>query len=127
MNYIDGFVFPIPRIHLDEYKKVAEKVAEVWKEHGAIAYFEFVGDDLSLEGTKSFAEAVDAKEDEEIVFGWVVFPSKEVRDLANKKVPTDPRMTELVAPLIDPDKLIFDGSRMVYGGFQPLIQSNEEV
>ena len=124
-NYIDGFVLPIPRIYLGEYKKVAEEVAEIWKEYGAIAYFEFVGDDLSLEDTKSFIETVDAKEDEEIVFGWVVFPSKEIRDLANIKVPKDPRMTELVAPLTNPEKLIFDASRMVYGGFKPLVQSNE--
>ena len=124
-NYIDGFVLPIPRIYLSEYKKTAEKVAEIWNEYGAIAYFEFVGDDLSLEGTKSFIEAVDAKEDEEIVFGWVVFPSKEIRDLANKKVPTDPRMTELVAPLTNPKKLIFDATRMVYGGFKSLVQSGE--
>lgn len=123
-NYIDGFVLPVPRIYLDEYKKVAEKVAEIWKEYGAIAYFEFVGDDMSLEGTKSFIETVDAKADEEIVFGWVVFPSREIRDLANKKVPTDPRMKELVEPLINPEKLIFDASRMVYGGFKPLVQSN---
>jgi uncharacterized protein YbaA (DUF1428 family) len=124
-NYIDGFVLPIPRIYLVEYKKAAEKVAEIWKEYGAIAYFEFVGDDLFLEGTKSFIETVEAKEDEEIVFGWVVFPSKEIRDLANKKVPTDRRITELVAPLTNPGKLIFDASRMVYGGFKPLVQSNE--
>ncbi len=124
-NYIDGFVLPIPRIYLDEYKKVVEKVAEIWKEYGAIAYFEFVGDDLTLEGTKSFLEAVDAKEDEEIVYGWVVFPSKEIRDIANKKVPADPRMTELVTPLTNPEKLIFDAGRMVYGGFKPLVQSNE--
>jgi uncharacterized protein YbaA (DUF1428 family) len=120
-NYIDGFVLPVPRVHLNEYKGVAEKVAEIWKEYGAIAYFEFVGDDLSLEGTKSFIKTVDAKEDEEIVFGWVVFPSKEIRDLANKKVPTDPRMAELVVPLTNPKKLIFDASRMVYGGFKPLV------
>ncbi len=124
-NYIDGFVLPIPRIHLDEYKKAAEKVAEIWKEYGATAYFEFVGDDLSLEGTKSFIETVDAKEDEEIVFGWVVFPSKEIRDVANKKVPKDLRMAELVVPLTDPKKLIFDVSRMVYGGFKSLVQLNE--
>jgi uncharacterized protein YbaA (DUF1428 family) len=124
-NYIDGFVLPIPSIYLNEYKKVAEKVAEIWKEYGAIGYFEFVGDDLSLVGTKSFIETVAAKKDEDIIFGWVVFPSKEIRDLANKKVPTDPRMTKLVAPLINPHKLIFDGSRMVYGGFQPLVQSSE--
>jgi uncharacterized protein YbaA (DUF1428 family) len=123
-NYIDGFVLPVPLIHLKEYRSVAEKVAEIWKEYGALAYFEYVGEDLTLEGTRSFIKTVDAKEDEAIVFGWVVFPSKETRDLANKQVPTDPRMTELVAPLTDPDRLIFDATRMVYGGFQPLVQSN---
>ena len=122
-NYIDGFVLPIPRIYLDEYKKVAEKVAEIWKEYGAIAYFEFIGDDMTLEGTKSFIETVGAKEEEEVIFGWVVFPSKEVRDLANKRVPTDSRMAELVGPLTNPEKLIFDAGRMVYGGFKPLVQS----
>lgn len=123
-NYIDGFVLPVPRIHLNEYKSVAEKVAEIWKEYGALAYFEYVGEDLTLEGTRSFIKTVDAKEDEVIIFGWVIFPSKETRYLANKQVPTDPRMAELVAPLTDPERLIFDASRMVYGGFQPLVQSN---
>ena len=120
-NYIDGFVFPIPKVYINEYKMVAEKVAKIWKEYGAISYFEYVGDDLLLKGTKSFTETLAAKEDEVIIFGWVVFPSKEVRDLANKKVPEDLRMTELVTPLINPNKLIFDASRMVYGGFQPLV------
>ena len=121
-NYIDGFVLPIPRIHLKEYKSVAEKVAKIWKEYGALAYFEYVGEDLKLGGTRSFIEVVDLKEDEVIVFGWVLFPSKETRDLANKQVPTDPRMIELVTPLTESTKLIFDASRMVYGGFQPLVQ-----
>ncbi|WP_350287367.1 DUF1428 domain-containing protein [uncultured Croceitalea sp.] len=124
-NYIDGFVLPIPRAHLDQYKKVAEEVAEIWKAYGAIGYFEFVGDDLTLAGTRSFIDFIDAKEDEAIVFGWVVFPSKEVRELANKKVPADSRMTALVAPLTDNEKVIFDASRMVYGGFKPLVQTSE--
>lgn len=120
-NYIDGFVLPVPQIHLEEYRIVAEKVAEIWKEYGALAYFEYVGEDLILEGTQSFIKTVGAKEDEAIVFGWVIFPSKGIRDLANKQVPTDPRMTELVTPLTNPERLIFDASRMVYGGFQPLV------
>lgn len=123
-NYIDGFVLPVPRIYLNEYKNVVEKVAEIWKEYGALAYFEYVGEDLKLEGTRSFVEVVDLKEDEVIVFGWVIFPSKKIRDTANKQVPADSRMTELVAPLTDPKRLIFDAGRMVYGGFQPLVQSN---
>ena len=120
-NYIDGFVFPISKVHLEEYKSVAEKVAEVWKEHGALAYCEFVGDDMFLDGTRSFPETILAKEDEQVVFGWVIFPSKEARDAANKKVPLDTRMTDLVAPLIQPNRLIFDASRMVYGGFKALV------
>lgn len=124
-NYIDGFVLPIPKAHLDEYKTVAEKVAEIWKEYGAIEYFEYVGEDLKLEGTRSFIEAADLKEDEVIVFGWVVFPSKEVRELANQQVPNDSRMAELVAPLTNSEKLIFDASRMIYGGFQSLVESDK--
>ncbi len=122
-QYIDGFVLPVPRIHLKEYKSVAEKVAEIWKEYGALAYYEYLGEDLRLEGTRSFIEMVDLKDDEVIIFGWVLFPSKEVRDLANQQVPNDPRMGELIAPLTDPETLIFDAERMVYGGFQSLIQS----
>lgn len=123
-NYIDGFLFPLPRIHLSQYKRVAEKVAEIWKEYGALAYFEYVGEDLKLEGTRSFIEVVDLTEDEVIVFGWIVFPSKEIRDTANKQVSNDSRMTQLVATLTDPKRLIFDAERMVYGGFKQLIQSN---
>lgn len=120
-NYIDGFVLPVPRIHLNDYKHVAEKVATIWKEYGALAYFEYIGEDLKLEGTRSFIEAVDLKEDEAVVFGWVIFPSKEIRDTANKQVPLDSRMLALVASLTDPRRLIFDAERMVYGGFQPLV------
>lgn len=120
-NYIDGFVFPIPKIRIDEYQKVAQQVAAIWKEYGAIAYHEFVGDDMHLDGTKSFTETLNPKEGEDVVFGWVVFPSKEVRDMANQKVPQDPRMAALVEPLINPEKLIFDASRMLYGGFKSLV------
>ena len=120
-NYIDGFAFPIKRIHLNEYKKVAEEIAEIWREFGALAYFEYIGDVLSLEGTRSFIEAVAVQPDEDIIFGWVAFPSKEVRDLAHIKVTEDQRMADLVAPLFHPEKLIFDARRMVYGGFKPLI------
>jgi uncharacterized protein YbaA (DUF1428 family) len=99
---------------------VAEQVAEIWKEYGALAYFEYVGEDLRLEGTRTFPDFLGANEDEAIIFGWVVFESREARDIANSKVPEDPRMTTLVAPLTDPSKLIFDATRMVYGSFQPL-------
>ncbi len=120
-NYIDGFVFPIKRSHLEEYKKVAHEVAEIWKKHGALAYFEYLGDDMHLRGTKSFEDLIAAKEDEVVILGWVTFASKEDRDLANEKVPKDERMNEIVLPLMDPNRLIFDAKRMAYGGFNSLI------
>ena len=122
-NYIDGYVLPVPQKHLEEYRSAAEEVAKIWKEYGAISYFEYVCEDLKLEGTRSFAEIVDAKEDEAIVFGWVAFKSKEARDLANEKVPSDQRMIDLVGPLTDPSRLIFEAGRMVYGGFESLVES----
>lgn len=121
-NYLDGFILPIPKAHLEEYKQVAAQVADIWREYGALAYYEYYGDDMALEGTRSFIEAVGAKEDEVVVFGWVLFPSKAVRDDANNQVPNDPRMTELANPLIQSDRLIFDADRMVYGGFKPLVE-----
>ena len=123
-HYIDGFVLPIPRDRVNDYKRIAEAVAEIWKEHGALDYLEYVGDDLRLEGTRSFTDLVAATEDEIIVFGWVVFDSREARDLVNEKVASDPRMADLIAPLIDPSAPVFDAKRMAYGGFQSLVRSS---
>ena len=122
-NYIDGFVFPISLGHIEAYKPVAEAVAAIYKEHGALDYLEFVGDDLSREGTRPFPDLVSAAKDETIVFGWIVFESKESRDLVNQKVENDPRMADLVAPLMDPNALVFDATRMAYGGFRTLVGS----
>ena len=79
-HYIDGFVFPISRRRLDEYSRVAVAVADIYKEHGALDYLEFVGDDLFRDGTRQFPELMSAANDETIVFGWVVFDSRQARD-----------------------------------------------
>ena len=118
-HYIDGFVFPIPRDRLNEYKRLAQAAAEIWKEHGALDYWEYVGDDMKLEGTRSFTDLIAATEEETIVFGWVVFDSREARDLANKKVAADPRMAELPS-----SNSGFDAKRMAYGGFRSLVRSS---
>ncbi len=125
-HYIDGFVLPIPHDKLVTYKAVVEQVAAIWKEHGALEYAEFVGDDLRLEGTRSFADAANAKEDEVVIFGWVVFESREMRDLLNKKVAADPRMTDLIDPLTRAPRPIFDAERMIYGGFRSLVESSNQ-
>lgn len=115
-NYIDGFVHSIPLDKLDEYKSLVAAVAEIWKDHGALDYWECVGDDMHLEGTRSFTDVVSAKKDEAILFGWVLFDSREARDLANDKVAADPRMGELMAH----SDVGFDPKRMAYGGFRPI-------
>ena len=119
-HYIDGFVLPVSRDRLNEYARLVEEVAEIWKEHGALDYLEYVGDDMNREGTCSFTDLVGATEDETIVFGWVVFDSREARDLANEKVAADPRMAEL----IDSSNSGFDAKRMAYGGFRSFVRSS---
>ena len=119
-NYIDGFVLPVPSDRLDDYRRLVEAVADVWKEHGALDYQEFVGDDLSLEGTRSFTDLVAASGEESIVFGWVVFESRAARDKANEKVAADPRM----ADLINAFDTGFDARRMAYGGFKALVPAS---
>lgn len=119
--YIDGFIFPIAVKHIDYYKSIAKQVAAIWKDYGALTYYECVRDEVYIEGTVSFTDVIPVKEGENIIFGWMTFPSKKVRDEVHKKVASDPKMLALVAPLMDSKDPIFDASRMVYGGFNPLV------
>ncbi len=116
-NYIDGFVLPIPNDKLENYRLLVEQVAQIWKEYGALDYREFVGDDLSLEGVRSFTELHNTDKDQTVIFGWVIFSSKQERDLINKKVASDPRMLKLVQQF----DTGFDAQKMFYGGFKPLV------
>ena len=124
-QYIDGFVFPISRDRIDEYKLVAESVANIYREHGALEYVEFVGDDMHRTGTRPFPEMVATTDDETVVFGWIVFDSRETRDSVNQKVESDPRMPDLIAPLMEQPNPIFSAERMAYGGFKPLVHVKE--
>ena len=117
-QYIDGFAFPIAKDRVDDYQPIAEAIAAIWKDHGALAYFEYQGDDMFLEGTSSFVDTLNLAEGETAVFGWVIFDSKETRDKANELVSADPRVEQLMQTDVG-----FDPSRMVYGGFKALIQT----
>ncbi len=119
-HYIDGFVLPISRDRLGEYERLVKAVAEIWKEHGALDYREYVGDDLMLAGARSFTDLAATTEDEAIMFGWVEFESRAARDLVNKKVAADPRM----ADLINSSQSGFDAERMAYGGFRSFVRSS---
>ena len=117
MSYVDGFVLPVPKKNLAAYKRMAKLGAKVWMDHGATAYTECVADDVKPGKTTSFPQAVKLKPDEVVVFSWLVYPNKRVRDSANKKVMSDPRLEQFM----DPKKLPFDGKRMFWGGFKKLV------
>ncbi len=118
-RYIDGFVIPLPTARIDDYRLMAEKAAKIWKDHGALDYWECIADDMHAEGTLSFTQLAQTKPDETVVFSWVVFESKEARDKANASIFTDPRMKEMM-DLANP---IFDCKRMAYGGFKQLVHA----
>ena len=117
MAYVDGFVAPVPKKNLDAYKKMAQKAGAIWREHGALEYHECVADDVKPGKVTSFPQSVQLKDDETVVFSWITYESREHRDAVNAKVMADPRLKDDM----DPKKLPFDGMRMFWGGFSPLV------
>jgi uncharacterized protein YbaA (DUF1428 family) len=116
MPYVDGFVVPVPKAKLEDYKALARKAGEIWKEFGALAYVECVGDDVPYGELTSFPRAVQTKDDEVVVFSWILYESRAQRDAVNAKVMSDPRLkAEMTA-------MPFDGKRMIYGGFETMMQ-----
>lgn len=115
-HYVDGFVHPIPKDKVDSYKELVVSVAQIWKEHGALEYWECAESNNQFEGLTSFRESIKATDDEVVMFGWMLFGSEESRDAAHQKVPADPRMEELMSAT----DVGFDASRMVYGVFHPI-------
>lgn len=113
MPYVDGFVIPVPKQNLEAYKRVAEAAAAIFKELGATRVVECWGDDVKEGKVTDFHRAVQVGADENVVFSWIEYPSKEVRDQAVAKIMEDPRMEALEMP--------FDGKRMIFGGFVPLL------
>lgn len=92
MSYIDGFIVPIPKNKLEDYKKFAELGATVWREYGALEYKEWVADDVKPGKLTSFPQSVDLQPDEVVGFSWIVYESRAHRDAVNEKVMKDPRM-----------------------------------
>ena len=117
MNYVDGFVLAVPTKNKASYKTGAEKFAIVFKEHGALSITECWGDDVPPGKLTSFPMAVQCLPEETVVFSWIIWPSRQVRDAANKKVMADPRMKAFE------NAMPFDGKRMIYGGFQIIVES----
>ncbi|MET3592272.1 MULTISPECIES: DUF1428 family protein [Mesorhizobium] len=116
MSYVDGFVLAVPKANLDAYKKMATQAGAIWKEYGALAYVECIGDDVPYGEITSFPRAVQAKDDEVVVFAWVVYENRQSRDAVMAKIMVDERLKA------DWPTMPFDGKRMIFGGFQPFIE-----
>ncbi len=118
MSYVDGFVIPVPAGNKDAYREMAAKAAPIFEEYGAERIVECWGDDVPDGKVTDFKGAVKAQSHETVVFSWIVYPSKEVRDEANRKVMEDPRMQMT-------DDMPFDGERLIFGGFEVLLDTGE--
>ena len=116
MPYVDVFVLAVPKQSLEAYKAVARTAGEVWKEFGALAYVECIGDDVPYGELTSFPRAVQAKDDEIVAFSWIVYESREQRDSVNAKVMADPRIQGIMSA--SP----FDGKRLIYAGFETFLE-----
>ena len=114
MSYVDGWVLAVPKDKKQAYLEMVQKTWPIFREFGALRHVECWGDDVPEGKVTDFQGAVKAKPDEVVVFAWIEYPSKAVRDAANKKMMEDPRMKEMA------DMLPVDGTRMIYGGFAPI-------
>ncbi|HEY6772418.1 MAG TPA: DUF1428 domain-containing protein [Oxalicibacterium sp.] len=116
MAYVDGFVVPVPKGNLAKYREIATQCGKVWMEHGALQYRESVADDVKPGKLTSFPQSVDLKDDETVVFSWIVYQSRAHRDEVNDKVMKDPRIAGM-----SPEAMPFDARRMIYGGFEMIV------
>ena len=116
MAYVDGFVLPVPKKNLVAYRKMASKAGKVWMKYGALSYVEAVADDVKPGKSTSFPQSVKLKDGETVIFAWVTYKSRKHRDLVNAKVMKDPTMSNY-----DLKTLPFDGKRMFWGGFKPIV------
>ena len=118
MAYVDGFVLPVPKRKVDDYRRMARKAGKVWRQHGALAYRECVADDVKPGKVTSFPQSVKLKRGETVVFSWIVYRSRAHRDRVNAKVMSDPRITGM-----DPKDMPFDTKRMFFGGFDVIVEA----
>ncbi|MFO1152890.1 MAG: DUF1428 domain-containing protein [Rhodospirillales bacterium] len=117
MAYVDGFVAAVPTANRDRFRAHGESAAVVFKELGALRVVECWGDDVPEGVVTSFPMAVKCQADETVVFAWIMWPSRQVRDEAMAKVMADPRLQP------DTNPMPFDGKRMIFGGFDVLVEA----
>jgi len=119
MPYVDGFIMPLPKSNVDRYREVATSAGRLWREHGALEYKEWIADDVKVGEVTSFPRSVKVEDDETVIFAWITYESRAHRDEVNAKVMEDERMKALM----DPAGEIADYKRMIYGGFELLVEA----
>jgi uncharacterized protein YbaA (DUF1428 family) len=117
MEYVDGYVIAVPEANKESYRAMAEVGAVVFKEHGALCVVECWGDDVPEGKVTSFSLAVQRKPEEAVVFSWITWPSKEIRDSGMAAAMKDPRFDAYAS------QMPFDGKRMIFGGFRVLVRA----
>ena len=115
MDYVDGFVAAVPAANREAYLAHARQALPLFKEYGALRMVECWGDDVPDGKVTDFRGAVKAQADEVVVFSWIEWPSKAVRDAGMRRIMEDARMQDMQMP--------FDGKRMIFGGFQPILDA----
>ena len=118
MPYVDGFIVPVPKRRVAEYRRMARKAGKIWLEYGALQFRECIADDVKPGKLTSFPQSVNLKDDEVVVFAWIVYRSRAERDEINAKVMADPRL----AGMSDPKTHPFDAQRMFFGGFESIVE-----
>ena len=116
MTYVDGFVAAVPTANKQKFIDHAQKGDSMFVEAGAIRVVECWGDDVPEGSVTDFRRAVKAEDDETVIFSWIEWPDKATRDEGMQKVMDDPRMQP------DENPMPFDGKRLVYGGFSPIVE-----
>ena len=118
MKYVDGFVLPVPKKKLAAYFRIAKMAGKVWRDHGALDYYECAGDDLNVKFGVPFPKQIKTKSGETVVFSWITYKSRAHRDAVNAKVMKDPRILKMTAV-----PMPFDCKRMVCGGFKVMVEA----
>ena len=117
MSYVDGFLVPVPKKKLADYRRMAAKAGKIWREHGALEFRECIADDVKWGKRTSFPRSVKQKSGETVFFSYIVYKSRADRDRINAKVMKDKRL----AKMMNPKAMPFDAKRMIWGGFKTVV------
>ena len=124
MSYVEGFVIPVPKAKKKAFEEHAREFDELLIEYGALRVVECWGVDVPHGKQTDFYRSVAATDAEVVCFSWIEWPDQDTRETQMAKVleriENDPRFDMTQNPIP------FDGARMIFGGFQPIVDLKGE-